>query len=176
MFADPVKNLRVFGLKDDDTVVDLGAGTGFYSIAAGRLVSRGQVYAVEIVKDFLDTIKHKIKDARLTNVHVIWGDVEKIDGTKLKNGIADAVIASNILFQIENKEEFIEEIKRILKKKGKVLFIDWDKEVPSHQLGMSPKGGLHMNEVRDMFENKGFVFQREFNAGSHHYGMILIKN
>ena len=62
MFTDPLKNLKAFGLKEDNIVADLGAGTGFYSVAAGHMVSRGKVYAIEIVKDFLETIKNKVKE------------------------------------------------------------------------------------------------------------------
>ena len=62
MFSDPVKNLKALGLREDNIVADLGAGTGYYSVAAGILVPRGKVYAVEVVKDFLDTIKNKIKE------------------------------------------------------------------------------------------------------------------
>src|SRR3989339_2260911 len=125
MFTDPVKNLKTLELKENDIVADLGAGTGYYSVAAGRLVPRGKVYAVEIVKDFLTTIKNKVKEAHLSNVEIIWGDIEKLGGTKIGDGVIDAVIASNVFFQVENKNKFIEEIKRILKPKGKVLFIDW---------------------------------------------------
>ena len=68
MFTDPVKNLRAFGIREDAVVADLGAGTGFYSVAAGHMAPKGKVYAVEIVKDFLMTIKNKVRDARLNNV------------------------------------------------------------------------------------------------------------
>ena len=37
MFTDPVKNLKQLGIRDDMIVADLGAGTGFYSIAAAAL-------------------------------------------------------------------------------------------------------------------------------------------
>src|ERR1035437_7784661 len=107
MFADPIKNLRAFGLREDMIVADLGAGTGFYSVAAAEMVPRGKVYAVEVQKDFLHKIKDKISDAHLGNVETLWGDVEKIGGTKIKDGIVDAVIASNILFQVEDKDKFI---------------------------------------------------------------------
>jgi len=93
MFTDPVKNLKAFDLREDNIVADLGAGTGFYSLAAGDIVSRGKVYAVELQKDFLDTIKRKVLEAHLNNVEIILGDVEKLGGTKIGNGIADAVIA-----------------------------------------------------------------------------------
>jgi ubiquinone/menaquinone biosynthesis C-methylase UbiE len=175
MFTDPIKNLKAFGFKGNDVVVDLGAGTGFYSVALGHMVPHGKVYAIEIVKDFLDTIRNKIKESRLTNVEVIWGDIEKLGGTKIGDDIADAVIVSNVLFQVEDKNQFLEEIKRILKTKGRVFVIDWVEASPL-LLGVSPKKALPKNKVREMFEKKGFFFQREINTGSHHYGIILIKN
>ncbi len=166
MFSDPVKNLRALGLKHDDVVADLGAGTGFYSVAAGMMTPKGHVYAVEISQDFLATIKHKAKEAHLKNVEAILGDVEKKGGTKIKDGVADLVIASNILFQLRDKENFILETKRILKPKGRVLLIDW-----------SDSSGLQIVfpkiKARELFEKNGFEVEKEINAGSHHYGIIL---
>ena len=169
MFTDPVKNLKAFGLREDSIVADLGAGTGYYSIALGALVPRGKVYAVELQKDFLNTIKSKISEARLNNIEIILGDVEKLGGTKLGDGTVDAVIASNILFQVEDKEKFIEEIKRILKPKGRVLLIDW-----SESSIMSGNNIVPKDKAREMFEKKSFVLDREIDAGAHHYGMILV--
>ena len=170
MFSDPVKNLKAFGLKEDNIVADLGAGIGYYSVAAGALVPRGKVYAVELQKDFLATIKNKVTEAHLNNVECLWGNVEKIGGTKMGDNIADAVIASNILFQVEDKAQFIEEIKRILKPQGRVLLIDWSESSIMGTTAIVPK-----NKAREMFEEKGFVLEREIDAGEHHYGMILIK-
>lgn len=171
MFADPIKNLKAFNLREDNIVADLGAGTGFYSIAAGHIVQKGKVYAVEIQKDFLETIKNKVKEAHLGNVEIIWGNVEKIGGTKIGDNVVDAVIASNILFQLEDKEKFVEEIKRILKPKGRVLLIDW-----SESSIMGAKTVIPKDKARLMFEKKDFILEREINAGEHHYGMILIRS
>ena len=171
MFTDPVKNLKAFGLREDNIVADLGAGTGFYSLAAGNIVTRGKVYAVELQKDYLTTIINKVADLGLKNVEVIWGNAEKLGGTKIGDNIVDAVIASNILFQVVDKEKFILEIKRILKPKGKVLLIDW-----SESSIMKTTNIISKNKARVLFEQKGFVFEREITAGDHHYGMILVKS
>ncbi len=178
MFTDPVKNLKAFGLKDDSVVADLGAGTGYYTLAAGVMVPRGKVYAVEITKDFLTTIKNKVLDAHLNNIEILWGDVEKLGGTNIGDGIVDAVVASNILFQVEDKNKFVEEIKRILKPEGRLLLIDWLVEDSTENTPETTivklKGAMPANRARLMFEQKGFVFERDIDAGAHHYGMILI--
>lgn len=171
MFTDPLKNLKALGLREDNVVADLGAGTGYYSVLLGALVPRGKVYAVEVQKDFLETIKNKVKEAHLGNVEIIWGNIEKIGGTKLNEGVADAVIVSNVLFQAEDKENFILEIKRILKQNGKVLLVDWLSSAIMKEKNTVPK-----NKAREMFEKKGFIVDREINAGDYNYGMILRKN
>ena len=171
MFADPVKILKSFGLRKDMIVADLGAGTGFYSVAAGSMVPQGKVYAIEIQKDFLITIKNKVKDAGLNNVDCLWGNIEKIGGTKIKDKIVDRVIASNILFQVENKDKFIDEVKRILHEDGRVLLIDWS--LSGDSLGPRKEVIIPKNKARELFEKKGFIFENEVDAGAHHYGMIF---
>lgn len=174
MFTDPVKNLKTLGLKENDIVADLGAGAGFYSVAAGALVPHGKVYAVEVIKDLLMAVKNKAREANLHNIECLWGDIEKIGGTKIKDRIVDAVIASNILFQVEHKEKFIEEIKRILKPGGRVLLIDWSDT--SSMIGPNSKNMILKDKAKEMFEKNGFSLEREIDAGAHHYGMILIKS
>jgi ubiquinone/menaquinone biosynthesis C-methylase UbiE len=132
MFTDPVKNLKMLHLREAEVVADLGAGTGFYTLAAGEMVPNGKVYAVEISKDFLEVVKNKVRDAHLKNVHIIWGNIEKLRGTQIGDCIVDAVIVSNVLFQIDDKNDFLEEIKRILKPGGRILLIDWLKEKGFH--------------------------------------------
>ena len=171
MFSDPLKNLKAFEIKETDIVADLGAGTGFYSILAAQIANKGKVYAVEISKDFLHTIINKVKENRLDNIECLWGDVEKLGGTKIGDKIVDKVIASNVLFQIGDKEKFILEIKRILKDGGEVLFIDWStlSNVMLRDLIVPKK------QAQEMFEKNGFILEREIDAGAQNYGMIFRK-
>ncbi len=176
MFTDPLKNLKAFGLRENNIVADLGAGTGYYTIAVSPIVQNGKVYAVEITKDFLTTIKNKVKELHLKNVEILWGNVEKIGGTHIGDNVVDAVIASNVFFQVEDKNNFIEEIKRILKKGGRVLLIDWELEVKNGGIFPKRKGALTKAMAHEMFESKGFTLERYVDVGAHHYGMILVKN
>jgi len=170
MFSDPIKNIKAFGFKEDHIVADLGAGTGHYSLVVAEFVPKGKVYAVDIQKDYLTIIKNRAIDSRLHNVEIIWGNIEKKGGTKIADGVVDAVIVSNVLFQVEDKEKFIEEIKRILKPKGRVLFIDWSGSSILPITTVIPK-----NKALGLFEKKSFTLEQNIDAGEHHYGMILRK-
>ena len=172
MFSDPVKNLKQFGLRDDMIVADLGAGTGFYAIPAAQMVPKGKVYAIEIQQDFLDTIKSKVREMNLNNIDCFLGNVEKNGGTKIRSEVVDAAIISNVLFQAENKDKFIEEVKRILKIGGRVLFIDW---ADGSLIGSGLNKIIPKDKARQMFESKNFVLEKEIDTGDHHYGMIFKK-
>ncbi|MCX6751658.1 MAG: class I SAM-dependent methyltransferase [Candidatus Nomurabacteria bacterium] len=166
-----MKNLKAFDLRENMIVADLGAGSGFYAIPVAKMVPLGKVYAIEIQKDFLTAIKNKALEAHIGNIEYLLGDVEKIGGTKIKDKIVDAVIASNIFFQVGDKDKFIEEAKRILKPEGKLLLIDWSDS--SSGIGSSFDKIIPKNIAREMFEKKGFIWQRDIDAGAHHYGIIF---
>jgi len=172
MFTDPVKNLKQFDLKENMIVADLGAGTGFYSIAASRMVPNGKVYAIEILPDYLETVRNKLKEAKISNVECMLGDIEKLGGTHIKDNTIERAIASNVLFQLEDKEKFIAELKRILAPDGAVLLVDWSNE-DGGSVMPTRKGALSKGEARTLFEKANFVFDREIDAGAHHYGMIF---
>jgi ubiquinone/menaquinone biosynthesis C-methylase UbiE len=171
MFSDPAVNLSRLGLNEGMKVVDLGAGSGFYSLEAARKVGKsGRVYAVEIQKELLERVRSTGQMQGLRNIEVIWGNVEKIGGTKLRDNIADRVIASNILFQLEKPEDFALEIKRILKLGGKVLITDW-----SETSALGPKVPFSANKAKALFEKFGFKLDQSFGAGDHHYGLVFIR-
>lgn len=171
MFSDPAANLAKLSLNDGMRVVDLGAGSGFYSIEAAKKVGgNGRIYAVDVQKDLLERLRKVASDQQIHNIEVVWGNAEKIGGTKLRESIADRVIASNVLFQIEKPDDFVLEIKRILKPGGKVLVVDWSEASP-----MSPQNLVSVQKAQALFEKSGFKLEQSFKAGDHHYGLILTR-
>ncbi len=169
MFSDPAQNLAKLGINHGMKVVDMGAGSGFYTIAAARIVGvDGRIYAIDVQKNILDRIRSAGAAEGLRNIEVVWGDIEKIGGTKLREGIADRVIASNVLFQIEKPDDFVLEIKRILKPFGKALIVDWSELSP-----LSPKNIMSAEKAQALFEKAGFKVEQSFNAGEHHYGLVF---
>jgi ubiquinone/menaquinone biosynthesis C-methylase UbiE len=171
MFSDPQKNLAQLGVDVGMKVVDLGAGSGFYSIEAGKIVGpRGRVYAVDIMQDSLGSLKNSAALAGVHNIEVIWGNIEKIGGTKLREAIADRVVLSNTLFQIaaQDRDNLALEVKRITKPGGKLLVVDWQ---PGGAL--TPKTAVPRMLAEGTFQKVGFTIENSFDAGDHHYGIIF---
>lgn len=173
-FAHPKRNISELGLKDGQQVADFGAGPGHYSIEAAKAVGEdGHVYAIEIQKELVSKVESRAESAGLDNVNVIWGDLEKSEGSTLKSGLADVVIASNVLFQVKDKEQFLNEAYRVMKDGGRLLLIDW---TDSHG-GLGPREGHIISEdsARELCEQAGFSAQQVLSAGAHHYGIVFTK-
>ncbi|MEK7081879.1 MAG: methyltransferase domain-containing protein [Patescibacteria group bacterium] len=174
MFTDPEKNLEQFDLQKGMRVADFGAGSGFYAFTAARLVGdKGKVFAVDIQKDLLTRLKKEAATKKLLNIEIVWGDLEKEGGAKLKDGSVDRAIVSNLLFQIEKKECLVREAARVLKPNGKILAIDWTDSFGG--LGPPDKDVFGKEAARALFEKAGFVLERTIDAGAHHYGLIFAK-
>lgn len=185
MFSDPHDLIEQFELQSGARVVDLGAGSGELAIAAARVVGEaGRVYAIEVQQGLVERLKSHAKEARVQNVETLWGDIERLQGTHLKDGTADAAFASNVLFQVEDRPGFVAEVNRILKPGGRLLVVDWTdsfNNLPapraSRQAGMGPHPDHIVTEkaARELLEQGGFQFVKKIVAGEHHYGMIFRK-
>ncbi len=175
MFSDPQENIQQFSLGPGNFVADFGAGSGFYSFAAAEAVGpSGKVYAVDVQKDLLEKLKNEARNIRhLNNVDIIWGDLDHLGGTRLRESSLDAVIASNVFFQLEKKDNACMEMKRILKPGGRVLFIDWASSFGG--VGPQPQDVFSEEMAKKLFEKHGFKEDRSIGAGAQHYGIIFRK-
>ena len=174
MFLHPDKVIQQFKLGAGMQVADLGVGTGAQALAALRVVGEtGSVYAIDVQKDLLAKVKKEAEAEGFKNLHVIWSDLESEHATTLADGFLDAVIVSNVLFQIESRDRFMKEVARILRPNGKVLIIDWSESFGG--MGPHTDAVFTKHAARTLAEDAGLGFEQDIDAGTHHYGMILRK-
>lgn len=61
------------GIQPEDTVVDIGAGTGSISIEAALAATRGKVYAIERNPEGIELIRRNAAQFGCTNIEVVHG-------------------------------------------------------------------------------------------------------
>lgn len=163
-----------FHLHEGDKVADFGAGSGFFLKILSQLVGdSGRVYACEIQKNLVEKIGDVVQTQRLENVDSVWCDFEAVGGSRLPDDELDAAILVNTLFQIEGRPAALTEMARVLRSGGKLLVIDWTETV----VGLGPNQD-HLITAEDctaLCESHGFVLERDFPAGEHHYGLAFRK-
>ncbi len=173
-FLQPERIVSRLDIRPGMVVADFGAGGGYFSIPAARKVGEnGKVYAIDIQPHAVDLIRSKANLAHLLNIETIWADLERPEGSHLPSNGVDFVILANILFQAEAKGEIFKEARRVLHTGGRLAVLEWDETPfpagPAMTL-RTPKAG-----VKRMAEEAGFELEKEFDAGSHHFGLLFIK-
>jgi ubiquinone/menaquinone biosynthesis C-methylase UbiE len=167
-FLNPKKILEKLNLRKDLIAADFGCGSGGWVIPLTKILENGKIYAVDILEEPLSALNSKIKSQKIFNVEIVKGDVEK--GTRLLRESCDLVLMTNLLFECENKKKVLEEGKRVLKKEGKLLIVDWKKESK-----IGPEEKVSPEEVKKMAEDLGFKLEEEFEAGPHHWALVFSK-
>lgn len=174
MFSIPEKNIEELGLVANQTVADFGAGTGAYTLAAAKALNgTGKVYAVDVQKDLLERLRKICQEQHVGNVSFVWGNLEISGGTKLRDQSVDVVMLSNVLFQCVDKKTVLEEVKRVLTPRGRLLLVEWKGSF--NNMGPTPEQVFLELEAHKLTESLGLSFERSVNAGNYHYGLIFTK-
>ena len=172
-FLTPEHLVRELYLKPSDRVADIGCGTGVYTIAlAAEVGVTGQVYAVDVHREALHTLAGTLDKRGIINVEMLWVDVEK--GIPIDAYSLDALVLSNLLFQLESIDKVLSIVSKLVKPGGQILVVDWN---DSHG-GIGPH---HTHVVQEehaisLVEAHGFRMLRRLPAGKYHYAFLAISS
>lgn len=154
-YDESIKNklLSLNILKKDMTVVDLGAGDGYYSLSIASKVKK--VLSVDISIKMLNKLKKNSIKVGIKNIEIVESDVKDLP---FEPNSIDFVCTNMCLHHIENYQKVIEEIYRILKVSGKVCISDFV-EHQNYKLTDEMHDfwkGFSKKEIINILENCGF--------------------
>lgn len=173
-FLNPHKTLLAAKVHEGMQAADFGAGSGFFTRALAREVGEtGEVWAVDIESALLPRIK-TISDAEgLHNIEVVQGDIEVVGGSNLPDNHFDFCVVANVLFALEHRGECVAEVRRILKKGGRALVIDWSGSFGG--LGPHKDHVITAAVARELFEKHDLTYIEEVPTGLYHWGFVVRK-
>jgi ubiquinone/menaquinone biosynthesis C-methylase UbiE len=169
-FLNPSQTLNNLSfLEDHFTAVDIGSGSGGWTIPLAKMLENGKVYALDIQGEPLSALNGRLEHENIRNVQTMLANIEK--GVKIGENTFHFAVLSNVLFQIDNKEAALNEVKRILKPGARVLIIDWKK-----LSNVGPKEhAIAREEMKELAQKIGFTLENDFDLGKYHWGLIFKK-
>ena len=158
-------------LPEGGHVVDLGAGSGYYTVLATNINNNVRTTAVEISGVMLEKLKKEIQKRGLKERVTVLN--ENIEHTSIPSNSADLIILSNVLHEVVTPTSLIEEMNRILKKDGVILASefynnDFGRKFLSHH-NDDVHGPYNVAELRGYFRAGNFS-NIEIN---HHRNRLL---
>lgn len=126
----PEKLMHMLPIKKADTILDLGAGTGYFTIPLAKENLEGSVYALDIDSNMLEIVKFKAEKEKITNIKTLKSS---IDENPLPEHSVDLVFASLVLHEVKPLSYSLQQIKQVLKPNGNFVCIEFEKkDNPSH--------------------------------------------
>jgi len=109
-------------IEPGQTVLDLGCGSGTFTIAMARMVGEtGKVIAVDVQDEMLQMVKQKaVKEGLDSRVITHKSEPDRI-GISVK---VDFALAFYMVHEVPNAKGFLKEIASLLKSDGKLLIVE----------------------------------------------------
>ena len=149
-YQKPEEVLDYLGDITNKTIIDIGAGSGYFSV---KLAKKGaNVIAADVNDEFLKSLQDRVEENNLQNI-----EVRKIpyDSPNLKNEEVDIVFIVNTYHHIENRSAYFEEVKKGTKDHRVLILIDCFKtDIP---VGPPVNHKLAMDDVITELKKAGYT-------------------
>lgn len=150
----PLRTLRDAGVQPGQTVLEVGCGTGFFTLPAATLIGdQGRLIAMDVTSDFITRVSKKVEAANLKNVQVIKRNA--LD-TGLDTASIDTVLLFGVLpFPLLPLNQLLPEMHRVIKPEGSLAV--WLFPVS----GWVPKSILRSGLFTNVSKRNGvFIYRR----------------
>jgi ubiquinone/menaquinone biosynthesis C-methylase UbiE len=116
-FFNPIKILQSVDNLQGKTVLEIGCGTGFFTLpAAGFIGDQGNLLSMDILSESVEFVTKKVQDAKLQNVRVVKGDALN---TNLEPESFDTIILFGVIpAPMLPLTSILTEMHRVLKPEG----------------------------------------------------------
>jgi len=165
----PLKEVLSFvDLKDGESLLDVGAGDGHYSIAFASSNPNSDITALEIGLNGTKLIKQKISQSKLENVKILEEDA----CAKRDYSSYDVIFFSTVFHDLDCREDLAGSIVATLSPGTRVIFIEFKKEA---EVGPPAHIRISEKELKGLMEQKGFTLSDSKEMELYYMHKYIIK-
>jgi len=167
----PDETLIKLGLHEGDVMADIGCGIGYFTIPASKIAGdSGNIFALDISPEMLQDVGIKIKNNNISNIEIILTEENDL---KLEDNKITFAFISTVLHEAHEKENFLNEIKRIISPKGRIAIVEWQKI--NSDFGPPIDHRLDKMDLIKVLDTVGFSNISTIDIGENFYGIIAEK-
>jgi len=162
------------GIQNGMHIVEFGVGRqAQIALYLSRKVGGdGQVYAVDILPNDLETLRKHCADQQMHNVKTVHGDFERIGGIDISDNSIDIIVSAHNAWRVNDFSIILKEAQRLLKPAGKILLIDWQKNT-KNPISSESLQRLDLLEAQRICAASGCDRIEKVLSSVHNWGLIL---
>jgi len=157
LWQKPKEILALLGLKDDSVIVEIGPGTGYFTIRLAQKVKRGKIIAVESSPQMVEYLKRRVEGLDITNVEILVPENEGLPHIGEK---ADLLFCVDVYHHIPDRVSYFSDLKKSLKSTGKLVIIDRPADAP---VGPPLEHRISPESVHKEMNKAGFQLIQQFD-------------
>jgi len=167
------KLFQVLALRPWFTVLDMGCGTGTYSLAMAKIIGDGgRIHAVDLWAEGIERLKERVERRGLKNVRPLVADVSR--ALPLSGESMDLILMATALHDLKEagvQDGALAEARRLLKRHGTFAVMEF-KKVPGPP-GPPISIRLSPDDVTALVEPFGFARTGLHDVGPYNYLMTF---
>ena len=168
-YQKPSEVLDALAIKTGETIADIGAGSGYFSLRmAQRVGEAGLIYAVDVNPEMVRYVNRKVRDLGLQNHRSVLADP---DDPLLAEDSVDRIFICDTWHHIGNQNEYLELLKKAMRPGGQVVMIDFKKkELP---VGPPTEMKVSREALIDQMAGAGFKLLEEHTFLPYQYFLVF---
>jgi 2-polyprenyl-3-methyl-5-hydroxy-6-metoxy-1,4-benzoquinol methylase len=142
-------------LAGTETLVDVGAGSGYFTFRFARALPKGKVIATDIEPEMVRHIHHKVLTEGIANVKVVLADAKDPGADR----DADVVFVCDVIHHVGEREAWLRKLASEMKPGARLIVI----EFKEGKLPEGPPEGVKIPKAKlvSMLEGAGFSLQAD---------------
>jgi cyclopropane fatty-acyl-phospholipid synthase-like methyltransferase len=148
----PAKVIDALHLERGQSVADIGAGTGYFTVRLAKSAAVSKVYAVDIEQSMVDYVRRRSMQEGLENVVAVLGTSAS---TNLPEPV-DLILMVDTYHHIANRIAYFTALRKLMKPGGRLAIIDFKKGVPG---GPPDEFRFTSDQISSELEPAGFHLQ-----------------
>lgn len=117
----PDEVIAALGLTGNETVVDLGTGSGYFAFRFAKALPRGRVIAADIEPEMIRHIHHKAMSDGVRNIEAT---LIQADAPTIPSGV-DLVFVCDVLHHVADKPSWLSKITNAMPSGGRLVLIEF---------------------------------------------------
>jgi len=164
----PERILGEIGLHRGQTLVDIGAGPGFFALPAAAIVGpTGRVVGLDVSPVMIEELRKNAARKKFNHLEArLAEETEK----NLPAG-ADFYLMVNVFHELEDRSAYLRRIRTSMNASSRLVIVDFLKKKTPHGPPLGER--IPFRAIGGIMTDAGFVVERVFRPNAFEYGVIV---
>lgn len=161
--------VKVLKLNSNDSIVDIGAGTGYFSLRMAKACLGCTVYAADVEPSMIEYLKEQSQKQGLSNHKAVLIPTNK---AKLPAKV-DLVLVVNTYHHIDDRIKYFHGLQKLLNPSGRIAIIDFTHDSPE---GPPAEHRISKESLEAEMKKAGFTLNQDIDLLPYQYFLVFKKS